>query len=129
MKYNYYPFRLLAKEYSVDSSILFQFIPEWIDNDDTDYSEIESMQKDNESENVDELINDLSIDIIQKGKNYMIFIQYSDKYSKDMINRFVESYKSILSQIFCVNKLCEINYVSESDLEILDNYSMCHQMD
>ena len=123
MKYNYYPFRLLAKEYGIDSSILFQFMPEWIDSDDTDYSEFESMQEDNDSESVENLINDLSIDIVQKGKSYLIYIQYSARYSEDVMNRFVESYKSILSQIICVDKLSEINYVSDSDLDLLDTYN------
>ena len=121
MKYNYYPFRLLAKEYEIDSSILFQFMPEWINDDDTDYSEFESMQEDSESRNIDELISDLSIDIVQEGKSYYIYLQYSAKYSEDVMNRFAESYKSILSQIISVDKLSEINYVSGSDLEILDD--------
>ncbi|WP_296890814.1 D-alanine--poly(phosphoribitol) ligase subunit DltA, partial [uncultured Methanobrevibacter sp.] len=120
MKYNFYPFRLLANEYGIDSSILFQFIPEWIGNDNIDYSEFEYMQEDIESESVENLINDLSIDIIQKGKSYSVCLQYSARYSGDVMNRFAESYKSILSQIICVDKLSEINYVSDSDLELLD---------
>ncbi|WP_407415860.1 amino acid adenylation domain-containing protein, partial [Methanobrevibacter sp.] len=83
----------------------------------------ESMEVDNESENVDELISELSIDIIQKGNSYILYLQYSSKYSEDVMNRFAESYKSILSQIICVDKLGEINYVSDSDLELLDTYN------
>ena len=123
MKYNYYPFRLLAKEYGIDAGILFQFMPDWISDDDTDYSEFESMQEESEPESVENLSNDLSIDIIQEGKSYSISLQYSAKYSGDMMNRFAESYKSILSQIICVDKLSEINYVSDSDLELLDTYN------
>ena len=31
MRYNSYPFRLMAKEYGIDSGILFQFMPDWIE--------------------------------------------------------------------------------------------------
>ena len=37
MKYNYYPFRVLANEYDIDSSILFQFFPDWIGDNGSDF--------------------------------------------------------------------------------------------
>ncbi|MBO4531945.1 MAG: amino acid adenylation domain-containing protein, partial [Paludibacteraceae bacterium] len=48
-------------------------------------------------------------------------VVYSDKYSKSFIERFVESYKMILSQLISVETLSDINYVSQSDLELLDS--------
>ena len=30
MRYNYYPFRVLANKYNLKSDILFQFLPEWV---------------------------------------------------------------------------------------------------
>ena len=121
MKYNYYPFRLLAKEYGVDATILFQFLPEWIDNDESDYREMEFMQEDTESESVESLINDFTVEILQKGNIYSINVLYSEKYSKDMVKHFVDSYKLILKQLISSEKLSDIDYVSESDLELLNS--------
>ena len=115
MKYNYYPFRVLSKEYNIDSSILFQFMPDWIGNDKDESSYGEMI------EDMDDLISDLSVGIIQKGNNYWLNILHSDKYSKDMIKRFVESYKLILHEIIDADQLSDINYTLKSDVEILDN--------
>ncbi|WP_296889690.1 non-ribosomal peptide synthetase, partial [uncultured Methanobrevibacter sp.] len=123
MKYNYYPFRTLAKKYNIDSSILFQFLPEWIGDDETSI-EFESIPKERIIEEMEELINDLSVRIIQNGQKYNILIQYSNKYSNEVIERFINSYKLILSQIIGVNELSEIEYVSKEDLEYLDSYNM-----
>ena len=126
MKYDFYPFRLLASEYDIDASILFQYLPEWIgleeEGEDLSADNIESGY-DSLVEGMDDLITDLSVDIAQHGSNYSIIITYSDKYSKDMMERFMESYNLILSQMITADKLSEIIYVTESDLDLLDSYN------
>ncbi|MBQ2613108.1 MAG: amino acid adenylation domain-containing protein, partial [Methanobrevibacter sp.] len=119
MKYNYYPFRLLSNEYGIDSSILFQFIPDWI-GDGEEMDESESVYG-GMLEDADDLISDFGVDVIQKGKEYWLNIVYSDKYSKDMVNRFIESYELILHEILTADQLSDINYISQSDLEFLNN--------
>ncbi|WP_407422907.1 amino acid adenylation domain-containing protein [Methanobrevibacter sp.] len=120
MKYNYYPFRLLANKYDINSDILFQYIPEWI-KDANDFDEIES---NNELiSNMDDLIADLTVEIIQRGNKHILSITYSEKYSKDFISHFIESYKLILENILNVNELSEINYISDRDIGLLDSYN------
>ena len=120
MKYNYYPFRLLANKYDINSDILFQYIPEWI-KDTNDFDEIESNNELISS--MDDLIADLTVEIIQRGNKHILSITYSEKYSKDFISHFIESYKLILGDILNVNELSEINYISDRDIEILDSYN------
>ena len=72
---------------------------------------------------MDDLITDLNVEVIQKGHSYSINIVYSDKYSRDRIERFVESYKLILSQIVTADKLSDIDFITESDIELLDTYN------
>ncbi|WP_407431868.1 amino acid adenylation domain-containing protein [Methanobrevibacter sp.] len=122
MSYNYYPFRLLANEYDLDSSISFQYFPEWIKID-NESGETKFKIDQDTMVYAEELINDFNAGVIQRGENYILNIMYSEKYSKDLIDRFVESYKSILSQIMNVERLSEIDFVSKSDIEILDSYN------
>ena len=124
MKYNYYPFRLLASEYDIDISILFQYIPEWIGDEEEEevHEDLESAY-DSLVEGTEDIITDLNVEVIQQGHSYNIVIVYSGKYSRDRIERFVESYKLILSQLISVEKLSDIDYVLDSDLELLDSYN------
>ncbi|MCR5026154.1 MAG: amino acid adenylation domain-containing protein, partial [Methanobrevibacter sp.] len=121
MEYNYYPFRLLSKKYDVDSEIIFQFMPEWIGSEDEgSFSEID-LDYDNLSGQMADLINDLTVEVIQNGNDYQLFAIYSDKYSNEFIERFMDSYNEILSQIISADDLSEIDYVSKGDLELLDS--------
>uniref|UniRef100_UPI00388DB6AC amino acid adenylation domain-containing protein n=1 Tax=Methanobrevibacter sp. TaxID=66852 RepID=UPI00388DB6AC len=118
MRYNYYPFRLLANEYDINSDIIFQYMPDWIGDRNNNIDIEEEMIND-----MSDFISDFNVDVIQNGDNYSLNIMYSDKYSEDTILRFAESYNLILSQITEVNNLSEINYITSSDLELLDSYN------
>ena len=120
MKHNYYPFRLLAKKYDIDSSIMFQFMPDWTKGKEEIESPLEDSLYHDLLKSMDELIADLSVGVIQKGQNYNLRIVYSEKYSRDFINNFMESYKLILHDIIKVNELRDINYITYEDIEFLD---------
>ena len=117
MRYNYYPYRLLANKYNINSSILFQFIPEWI----KDTSNFDDTVNENDFLNkMDDLIADLMVEIVQAGNDYILRVMYSDKYSNDFINHFVESYKLILHGMLNAEELSDFSYVSCDDLNLLD---------
>ncbi|MBQ2612572.1 MAG: amino acid adenylation domain-containing protein [Methanobrevibacter sp.] len=113
MKYNYYPFRLLANKYNVNSNIIFQYVPKWIGNRETYDNE------DNDFIN-NTIVSDLIVEILQKGKSYLLRIKYCDKYSRELIKRFAETYKIILYDMLDANRLDEIDYIDASDVEIFD---------
>ncbi|WP_407432088.1 AMP-binding protein, partial [Methanobrevibacter sp.] len=122
IRYNYYPFRLLAKEHNINSSIIFQFLPDWIIENNE--NEIDIPVEINENEfisQMDDLIADLSVEVIQKDKNYILNVRYSNKYSKELMESFAKSYKLILNNLFAVNKLSDINYIDNDDIKLLDN--------
>ena len=120
MRYDYYPFRMLASEYGIDSSIIFQFIPSWFDIENNELKNAESSFGDIVG-SMDDLINDLTVEIIQTEENYVLNVMHSDKYSKDMIERFMESYNLILSQMISEDNLEDINFVSNADLTVLND--------
>ena len=126
MKYNYYPFRLLANKYHITSNIIFQFLPEWILDYDYYYKhDVSALNVENSIlyGNRD-LISDFIATINQKSGEYNFRITYSDKYSSDFVNHFLESYKLILHQILHVDKLNEINYLTTAeDIELLDSFN------
>ena len=125
MGYNYYPFRLLASEYDITSDILFQFKPDWFTKGDVTFIEntFDRNVRDGTIEDMNDFITDLEVDVVQKGSEYSLNIIYSDKYSQKFIEHVGESFKLILHDFIKVDKLSDINYTSESDLEILDSYN------
>ena len=119
--YNYYPFRLLANEYDIDANILFQFVPEWVDNDDNNVREV--YEKLGILRNMNDLNADLTFEVLKKDSTYYLNVIYCDKYSSDFINQFIQSYKLILHGILNANKLSDINYISNEDIKLLDDYN------
>ena len=120
IRYNYYPFRLLANKYDIDSNIQFQFMPEWI----SDGSNIHSIHIDKEIlSDMESLIADLNADVVERENRYHLNINYSNRYSSDFINRFAKSYKLILHDILKVTELSKINFICQEDIELLDGYN------
>ena len=115
MRYNYYPFRLLANEYNLNSDILFQFLPDWEDNESADINEVDL--------EVNIFNTDFSAQVIQHGNSYNFIVRYSDKYSSEFVERFVESYNLILQGMLNVSELADIGFITSSDVELLDEYN------
>ena len=116
MKYDLYPFHVIANDFDLSSSILFQYAPDLFYNefsDDFDYK-IEGLKHDVYGDMVFYIFN-------MAGNKLGIKIFYSDKFSKEFIEHFVETYKLILHELCRVSQLSQINYISQSDLKILDD--------
>ncbi|WP_295723047.1 condensation domain-containing protein [uncultured Methanobrevibacter sp.] len=69
MNYNYYPYRLLAKDYGINSNIIFQFMPEWIYKSDNSPDYVFEDVKDKIVENMNDSISDLDVELIQNEDN------------------------------------------------------------
>ena len=125
MGYNYYPFRLLASKYDITSDILFQFKPDWFTKGDVTFIEntFDKNIRDGIIEDMNDFITDLEVDVVQKGSEYSLNIIYSDKYSRKFIEHIGESFKLILHDFVNADKLSDINYTTQTDLEILDSYN------
>ena len=119
MKYDLYPYRLLANRYDLKSDILFQYshdlFEDLISNEELDY-DVEDLKQ--------EPMGDLSFYIfnVDDGK-LAIRILYSERFSPEFIEHFAESYKLILSEMMGANLLSDINFTSKSDLNLLDAYN------
>ena len=119
MKYDLYPFRILANQYDLNSNILFQYshnlFDNLINNESSDFK-VDDLKQD--------LLGDLSFFIFNAENNTMgMRILYSEKFSYEFIKRFAESYQLILKEIINSNELSDIKYTSSSDLDILDSYN------
>ncbi|WP_461464005.1 AMP-binding protein, partial [Methanobrevibacter sp.] len=107
----------------INSNILFQFIPEWIrDSGEFEEGTVADVD-DGIIGNMDDLIADLTVEVVQRGNAYVLSVMYSDKYSGVFIDRFIESFKLILHGMLDANDLSEINFVSDSDIQLLDSYN------
>ena len=124
-KYNFYPYRLLANEYDINSDVIFQYIPDWFVADELTYTKnnFKSIISEGIVGDRNDLINPFSADVTKNGDNYTLNIMYSDKFSNDFIAKFSETFKLILHNIIKVEKLSEINYISSSDIEVLDSFN------
>ena len=112
MKYDMYPYRILAKEYDLNADIQFQYdhdIYREADRRGGTLYDIEEMKHTPSG--------DLSFDIRNEGNGgLLVRVQYTSLYSEDFIERFVEAYQAILSGMMTAEKTADINYVSENDL-------------
>ena len=115
MKYDLYPFRLLANQYDLNSNILFQYshnLFQTITNEEDAYA-VDDLKQD--------MIGDLSFFIFNAADDKLgIRVLYSEKFSKEFIEHFAESYRLILNEIMDGENLSDINYVTKSDLSILN---------
>ena len=121
MRYNYYPFRLIAKKYDIDSNVQFQFLPDWI-NDGVNIQPL-IVENDDLLTDLGASIADLSVDVIQRGNKFSLNVIYSSKYSSDFIEHFAKSYELILQDMLHVNELSDINYITNEDIEALNSYN------
>ena len=118
LRYNYYPYRDLTIQYGMDIQILFQFFPIWLNKEDSFYNVDNKIIN-----NIADFNMDLMINVNQKTDGYTLNVQYSSKYSKSTIRRFMETYNLILSQMISVESLSDIVYVSSSDLDLLNSFN------
>lgn len=119
MKYDLYPFRILANQYDLSPDIMFQYshnlFSNLMDEEESDYK-VNDLKHD--------VIGDLSFFIFDVGDDKLgIRILYSEKFSKHFIERFAASYKSILKEMMDSDALSDIDYTSSSDLDVLDSYN------
>ena len=119
MKYDLYPYRLLANSYDLKSDILFQYshdlFEDLISNEKLDY-DVEDLKQ--------EPMGDLSFYIFNSEDGKLaIRILYSEKFSLEFIEDFAESYKLILREMMYANLLSDINFTSKHDLSLLDSYN------
>ena len=119
MKYDLYPFHILANEYDLNSNILFQYSHEIFST---------ALNQNEFGFNVDEmnhdLTNEFSFSIFNLGKDEMaIGIEFTEKYSRKFIEQFSKTYKTILEEMLKVEKLEEINYIDEEDIKLLNSYN------
>ena len=103
MKYDLYPFRVLANEYDLNSNMLFQYSHNLFSNavnNDFNYKVCELSH---------DPVGDLSFFIFNNGEGFTIRILHSKRYSKGFVERFAESFKLILHEIMDVNELKDIS--------------------
>ncbi len=119
MKYDMYPFRLLANEFDLNFDISFQYahnlFSTLLDKDEYGYC-VNDLEHDPEG--------DLSFYIFDVEDDKLgIRILYSDKFSNTFIETFTKTYMLILQEMLNVCKLEEINYIGHDDINILDSYN------
>lgn len=110
MKYDLYPFHVLANEYELNTNVFFQYSHDIFKND---VSELKH-----------DIQRDFSFFIFNRDDGeFGIRILHSDKFSGEFISRFVESYKLILNEMINADFLADISFISQSDLDLLDSYN------
>ena len=112
MKYDFYPFRTLAKDYNITSNITFQYSHD-IRNGKYGVVEIEELEHD--------LVSELSINVYNDENDRLsIKVEHSKKYSDEICKKIILAYKKILTGFLSAEKLSEIDYTEKEDIEYLD---------
>jgi hypothetical protein len=102
-RHSYYPILLLYQRYNFEVNILFQFVPNWIADDFNGIVDIEGIDSEEIINyilnNYNDYLTEFFFQIYQNGDDYRFRIVNSKKYPEKMINEFVDTYISILSNI------------------------------
>ena len=118
MKYDLYPFRSLVNDFDLSSDVYFQYshdIFKHVGDEDSNFNVCELKHK---------LVGNLAFFVLNLSEDsFGVKVSYSDKFSRDFIEKFVESFDLILSQLIEVDCLSEIRYISSMDLSVLDSYN------
>ncbi len=114
MKYDLYPFRILANNYDLNSSIYFQYAHNLFENTyDLDVVELHH-----------DPFGEFSFFIMNSDENsFRIKVVFSDKYSHNIVERCVNSFKMVLHEMIDKDNLGNINYILENELKLLDSYN------
>ncbi len=115
MKHNYYPFRLIANDYDINSNMIFQYIPNWIGNTNNQGGEL--------IEDVLGITNDFVCDVTEKDNGYDLNFRYSDRYSLQTIKSFAKTYNLILQEMIHAEELSDISFITDYDADLLDSYN------
>ena len=113
MKYDLYPFRILANEYNLNSNILFQY----------SHDIFKSLDDFNVTDMAHDLDCDFSFNIFNFEDSFAVKLACSDVYSNEFLKRFSDSFKLILHEMISVDNLCEISYITGEDVELLDTFN------
>ena len=115
MENSIYPFRLLANEFNLNNDVIFEY-----NSDLNDLSDIgDDILFDDDADSVSEflcVVNDLD-------DGFVVSVNHLNQFSQNTAERFVNVFKEVLVQFLDKQNLMDINYICESDVEILNTYN------
>ncbi|WP_407432946.1 condensation domain-containing protein, partial [Methanobrevibacter sp.] len=117
IRYSVYPFRLLANEFNLNKNIGFEY-----NFDLNDVSNIISDELIIEDKSIG-LISDFLCVVNDLEDGYLVNVDSCSKYSDNLIIRFLNAFKEILIEALNKDNLSDINYVLDSDVELLDSFN------
>ena len=110
-----YPFRLLANEFDLNNEVIFEY--------NYGLNEIYDVGEDIVfSDYADTVANFLCV-VNDTDDGFVVTVNHADRFSQDTAERFVKVFKEVLIQSLEKDELLDINYISSSDIELLDSYN------
>ena len=116
MRFSDYPYRLLAAEFGLNLDIAFEY--------NFDLNDVSDVGDELVSEDMGiDLICDFACFVNDLDDGFLVSVESSADYSSEFIKRFLNVFEEVLVQMMDVENLEDIDYVSKSDLELLDGYN------
>ncbi|WII08342.1 amino acid adenylation domain-containing protein [Methanomassiliicoccales archaeon LGM-RCC1] len=101
------PFHAIASEFGMDFSVVFNHL-----------SGLETVRLEDR-----EIVADISFDVFVSGDTYNLSCTHSQKYTDDTVQRMAETFDRIVAGLIGCERLSDIGYTSEEELDILDSIS------
>ena len=116
MSNSVYPFRLLAGEFDLNNNIGFEYNYDLNDVGDVgDELTIDDVSV--------ELISEFVCVVMDLTDGYLLSIESCENYSDEMVIRFLNVFKEILIQMINKKMLCDIDYIANDDIGLLNNFN------
>jgi len=98
-------FKEMNDSYGIDSAVVFEFLA-------SSYNDIHPKSEDTTS--------DILLTVSQSDHGFIASLNHSGKYSDEICVRILDSFNRIASGLVSCQRLSEIQYISDSDIAILD---------
>ena len=102
------PYHRIANDLGIGFGIIFNHLTGIENRRDTADSDADD----------DDIIGDLSFDLIRSGNSYILKYSHSSAYSEDTVKRMASAFDRIVSGLISCARLSEIQYVSQADIEL-----------
>lgn len=118
-KYDYYPYRELAKQYKLRLSVIFQFVP--MLKEGCNKQSLEEIEFNKCFNSLNPPVSDIESNVWEYEDHYSLNIRYSSKHSKRFILSFADTFNKLLEGILNNQKFKNINYLTENNKIKLDS--------
>ncbi|WP_296887644.1 non-ribosomal peptide synthetase [uncultured Methanobrevibacter sp.] len=115
---SFYPFRVLSNDFNLNNKVTFEY--------NRNLNDVSDVGDDITFSNFTNCVSEFLCVVNDLEDGFLISVSHRDKFSQDTAERFVKVFKEVLMQFLEKENLRDINYISNNDIQLLNEYNQRH---